>query len=140
MSWTGTCTACLNYVIRFNVLYHMSYIPAWNRKKTPCFLINMDMINVLYTSIYRKFISASGWKYRSLYSKNQYPFSKRTHFSLSTSLLSKSRFSLVTETNKCILARHFSWAMAFLHCLFLYFYSRMFPSRLQKTGMLFHFL
>lgn len=51
----------------------------------------------------------------------------------------KVRIQSGHKNNKCLLARHSSWALAFIHCLFLYFCSRTFPSRLLKTGMPFHF-
>jgi len=66
-------------------------------------------------------------------------FDKNTFLSLFSALLSKSEFRLVTKTINVYYqdnpSRHWLSSTVF----FLYFCSRMFPSRLLQTGMLFHF-
>lgn len=122
----------------------MGHFSAWTRKEqTPCFLIYVNMVDVIYSCDYSKsvqYLDENRDHYTSRKQSIPYPFSTITHFYLSLYCPPfKVRIQSGHKNNKCLLARRSSQALALLRCLFLYFLVGGFPPGFWKQKCYFIF-
>lgn len=110
--------------VRFNILSNVSYFSVWNTKEpAPWVLIHVDMMDVIYSCLPQ--IQFSIWmraEIITLQKNNPYHIIfLQEHIYLYCPSF-KVRIKFGHKTNKCLLARHSSQSLAFLHCLFLWFF------------------